>query len=628
MIRIVKQFFFFSLFTGLFACSGGEAVRQIPIEDFFRNPEKTAFKLSPDGQYIAYLQPYKNRLNIYVRKLDEQKALRLSSGSDRNISNFYWANNRQILFLKDNDGDENRRLYAVNIDGTQTRLLIPDTKVRVRIISADALSNNEVLLALNKRDSTIFDAYRLNIVSGTLKLVAKNTGTITDWMADSKGQLRLAMSNDGVNETILYRTTEAQPFKTLFTTNFKSSVRPIGFSPKKDCLYALSNRGRDKTALVEIDCRTGKEIRIIFSAENVDVSDAEYSNLHQKIRYATYTTWKSQRVFLDEESKRIFADLSIKLPATEIRLSDANASEDKWIIRTFTDKNPGAFYLYHVKTKKLSQLAVVNTAIKPMELCAMKPITYTASDGQTLQGYLTLPQGKSPKNLPLVVLPHNGPNARNSWTYNAEVQFLANRGYAVFQVNYRGSTGYGKKFWTAGFKQWGKRSQYDITDGVHWLIKQGIADPKRVGIYGFSFGGYSALWGLCFEPKLYACGASYSGISNLFSYLKDIPPYYRPYRLMYEEMVGNPEADADYFRQVSPIFHTENMVAPLLVAQGARDSRVNSTETDQLVKQLRKRAISVTYLVKQKEGHVFRNEENRLDFYRHLEVFLAKHLQK
>jgi dipeptidyl aminopeptidase/acylaminoacyl peptidase len=263
-----------------------------------------------------------------------------------------------------------------------------------------------------------------------------------------------------------------------------------------------------------------------------------------------------------------------------------------------------------------------------MELCAMKPISYTASDGQTLQGYLTLPQGKSPKNLPLVVLPHNGPNARNSWTYNAEVQFLANRGYAVFQVNYRGSTGYGKKFWTAGFKQWGKRSQYDITDGVNWLIKEGIADPKRVGIYGFSFGGYSALWGLCFEPKLYACGASYSGISNLFSYLKDIPPYYRPYRLMYEEMVGNPEADADYFRQVSPIFHTENMVAPLLVAQGARDSRVSSTETDQLVKQLRKRAISVTYLVKQKEGHVFRNEENRLDFYRHLEVFLAKHLQK
>ncbi|MFM6954495.1 MAG: S9 family peptidase [Sphingobacteriaceae bacterium] len=627
MRRIVKQFFFFALLAGLFACSGGGEVRQIPIEDFFKNPEKTAFKLSPDGQYIAYLQPYKNRLNMYVRKLDEEKALRVSSGADRNISNFYWANNQQLLYLKDNDGDENRRLYAVNRDGGKTRLLIPDAKVRVRIISADILQKNEVLLALNKRDSTIFDAYRLNIATGALKLVAQNPGNITDWLADAKGHLRLAMASDGVNETTLYRATEAEPFKALFTTNFKSSVRPIGFCPEKDCLYALSNRGRDKTALVEIDCRTGKETKVIFSALNVDVGDAEYSTLHQKIRYATYTTWKTHRVFLDEESKRIFADLSKKLPATEIRLSGTNAAEDKWIVRTFTDKNPGAFYLYQVKTKTLSPLAVINTAIHPDELCAMKPIAYTASDGQVLQGYLTLPKGKSPKNLPLVVLPHGGPGARNAWTYNAEVQFLANRGYAVFQVNYRGSSGYGKKFWTAGFKQWGKRSQYDITDGVHWLIKEGIADPKRVGIYGFSFGGYSALWGLCFQPKLYACGASYSGLSNLFSYLKDIPPYYKPYRLMYEEMVGSPETDADYFRQVSPIFHTENIVAPLLVAQGARDSRVNSNETDQLVKELRKRGVSVTYLVKQKEGHLFRNVENRLDFYRHLEVFLAKHLQ-
>ncbi len=625
---LFKRFCFLLLIFGTIACSTEPVVRQIPIEDFFKNPEKTSFKISPDGKYISYLQPYRNRLNIFVQAIGTENAVRITSGEDRNIYAYYWANNEQLLFLKDSDGDENRRLYAVNKDGSNMRDLIPDKKIRIRIIGLDRVQNNQVLLALNKRDSTIFDAYRLNIQTGNLSLIAQNPGNITSWTADADGQLRLAVVSDGVSETILYRGSEKETFKPVFTNNFKTSFRPIGFSPEKDVLYALSNQGRDKMALVALDCRSGKEKKVIYSHPDVDVSEAGYSGRNKKLLFAEYNTWKNQRFYLDDSIKRFFENIDKLLPQTEIRITDRNLAEDKFIIRTFTDRTPGAFYLYQTKTKELKKLAEVNSAIKAEELCEMKPVAYENRAGLTIHGYLTLPKGTQTKNLPVIVLPHGGPDSRNTWNYNAEVQFLANRGYAVFQMNYRGSTGYGKVFWSAGFKQWGGKIQEDITDGVKWLVKEGVADPKRVGIFGFSFGGYSALWGLCFQPDLYACGVSYSGLSNLYSYLKAIPPYYKPYRLMYEEMVGNPETDAEYFRKASPVFHTDKIRVPLLVAQGARDSRVNMNETDQLVKELKRRKVPVTYLVKENEGHVFRNEENRLDFYRHLEQFLKTNLKE
>lgn len=624
----IKRWLYVFLIPLLAACSGSTGVRSIPIEDFFKNPEKTSFKLSPDGKYISYLQPYRNRLNIFVQPIGADRAVQVTADSDRNISYYFWANNNQLLYLKDKDGDENRRLYAVNRDGSNVRELIPDTDIRIRIIALDRIQNNQILLALNKRDSSIFDAYRLNISSGQLSLVARNPGNITDWIADADGRLRAAVSSDGVNTTILYRGTESQSFRPLFSSNFKTSIKPLGFCKESDCMYALSNYGRDKTALVEIDCRTGKESRLIYSHPEVDVNDAGFSFKDRKVLFAEYTTWKNQRYYLDAAAKSLFDDLNKLLPQTEIRIADRDLAEEKYIIRTYTDRSPGAFYLYKAKTKQLKQLAVVNPSLNAEELCEVRPIGYEASDGVTIHGYLTLPKGDQQKNLPVIVMPHAGPDARNTWTYNAEVQFLANRGYAVFQMNFRGSKGYGKEFWSAGFKQWGGRIQQDITDGVYWLIKEGVADPKRIGIYGYSFGGYSALWGLCYQPDLYACGVSYSGLSNLYAYLKAIPPYYRPYRLMIEEMVGNPKTDADYLQAASPVFHTDNIRVPLLIAQGAKDQRVTVTETNQLVKELRKRKLQVTYLLKENEGHLFRNEENRLDFYKRLEKFLEENLKE
>jgi dipeptidyl aminopeptidase/acylaminoacyl peptidase len=459
-------------------------------------------------------------------------------------------------------------------------------------------------------------------------LLFQNPGNITKWYSDPSGKLRMAIASDGVNETILYRDKESNSFNSVLTNNFKTSIMPVSFSADNGSIYALSNKNRDKMALVELDCVSGEEHKVIYSNPNVDVSEAIYSINKEKLIYAGFETWKKERHYLDSSFKDIFKKLEVLLPNTEIVIASSDAAEKKFIVRTYTDRNPGSFYLYTIDDDKLIKLSDVNSSLKVENMAEMKPISYKTRDGLTVNGYLTLPNGMLSKNLPVIVIPHGGPDSRNSWGYNSEVQFLASRGYAVFQVNFRGSKGYGKNFWIAGFKEWGAKMQNDITDGVQWLIAQKIADPSRIGIYGFSFGGFSALHGLISNPELYKCGASYSGFTNLFTYFKDIPPYYRPYLQMYYETVGNPETDADYFRAVSPIFHTNKIKVPVLIAQGALDPRVNMNETHQFVKELKKKKVPVTYIFKEKEGHVFRNNENRLEFYKELEIFLEQNLSR
>ncbi|HEY0898565.1 MAG TPA: S9 family peptidase [Sphingobacteriaceae bacterium] len=611
-----------------FSCKSEKKARTIPVEDFFKNPEKTAFLISPDGRFISYLQPFENRLNLFVTTLDGKSVQRITSETDRNISYYFWADNDQLIYVKDRNGEKNGQLFAVKKDGTRHRNLVPYPDVKFSLINTDPLKNGQLLVALNKRDVAAFDAYRLDINTGKLTLITQNPGNIARWYADPQGKIRLAVAGDGVNETILYRQDEGQKFRSVVTNNFKSTIAPIGFCKDHACIYAISNNNRDKSVLVEFDCNTGKEHKVIYANPKVDVTEAYYSSRQQKPLYVGFESWKKERRFLDPASEAIYRSLQKQLPKAEIKMTSADSSAQKFIIRTFTDRNPGAYYLYTLADKKLKLLSVTNPALKEDEMCEMKPISYKTRDNLTIHGYLTLPKGVKPSNLPVIVLPHGGPSSRNTWGFNSEVQFLANRGYAVFQMNYRGSTGYGKSFWTAGFKQWGGKMQNDITDGVRWLISEGIADPKRIGIYGSSFGGYSALHGLCFNSELYACGASYSGLVNLFTYLKGIPPHYKPYLEMYYEMVGNPETNADYFRNVSPVFHTNQIKVPVLIAQGTKDPRVNISETNQFVRELKSRGVPVTYIVKENEGHFFKNQENRLEFYQQLEKFLATNLQQ
>jgi len=627
-MQVIRNYFFLFVLLALVSCSFEGTVERIPIENFFSGPIKTSFLVSPDGKFISYLKPDNNRIHIYVETWDGKNTTQLTCDSNRSISNYFWASNNEILYLKSGAEDKDAGLFAVKIDGTNKRELLPFNYAKIRLITTGCTFNDQVLVALNRRDSTVFDAYRLNIQSGKLSLLLQNPGNITKWYSDPSGKLRMAIASDGVNETLLYRDSENKKFSPVLTNNFKTSILPVAFSANNSFIYALSNNNRDKMALVELDCKTGEEHRTIYSNPDVDVSEAIYSVNKGKLTYAGYETWKKERHYLDESVKSMFNELEKLLPNTEIRVSSSDSAEKKFIVRTYTDQNPGSFYQYTINENKLVKLSDVNPSLVVDDMAEMKPISFKTRDSLLVNGYLTLPKGSTKKNLPVVVMPHGGPDSRSSWGYNSEVQFLANRGYAVFQVNFRGSKGYGKKFWTAGFKEWGGKMQDDITDGVGWLISENIADPSRIAIYGSSFGGFSALHGLITQTDLYRCGASHSGFTNLFTYLKDIPPYFRPYQQMFYETVGNPETDADYFREVSPVFHTDKIKVPVLIAQGAKDPRVNMNETNQFVKELKKRNVPVTYILKEDEGHFFRNINNRLEFYKELELFLDKNLSR
>jgi dipeptidyl aminopeptidase/acylaminoacyl peptidase len=615
------------LYLLTFGCAPKEEVpRLIPMEDFFRNPEKAAFSLSPDGAYMAWVQPWETRLNIHVLNIGEDKVKRITRATERDITSYLWASNNRIAYVQDKAGDENYRLYAVNIDGSNEKELTPFDKVQVRLIDRLEKEDEHMLISMNKRDPRVFDVYRINISTGQMDMAVQNPGNVVGWLTDHEGKLRVARATDGVNSGLLYRETEKDAFRILSRTNFKESLAPVFFTFDNKNLYVVSNIGRDKAAVYEYDVKTKEFVRLIYEHPEVDASGLLRSNKRKKITGVVYVTDKRHYHFFDEEREQLQKNLEERLPGYEVVVTSMSDDERKVLVRTYSDRSFGAYYYFNRDTNEFIKLADISPWLNEEELAEMKPITYRSRDGMAIQGYLTLPKGLKPKRLPAIVNPHGGPWARNTWGYNPEVQFLANRGYAVLQVNFRTSTGYGRKFWEDGFKQWGLDIQNDISDGVKWLIREGIADPKRVGIYGGSYGGYATLAGLAFTPDLYACGVDYVGISNILSWLKSIPPYWKPYLEMMYEMVGHPEKDAELLVRTSPVFHADKIKVPLFVAQGANDVRVPRAESDQIVEALRKRGIDVLYMVKENEGHGFMNEENRFDFYRAMEKFLANHL--
>ncbi len=602
------------------------SVRDIPLKDFFKNPEKTSYQISPNGKYISYLAPFNDRLNIHIQEISSESSSRITGVYDRDIAAYFWGNDQTILYLKDNAGDENYHFYSVGIDGSNNKDLTPFENVRANLVDELEDLDSEMLIEMNKRNPEIFDVYRLNFETGEMKMTAENPGNISRWVTDHEGKIRAAVTTDGVNNSLMYRDIESEPFKTVFTANFKENIVPLFFTFDNKYLYASSNIGRDKSAIVMYDIKNAKELELLFQHPEVDVSALSYSKKRKVLTAISYHTSKRERVFLDDEIKNIFKALEKELGDYEIFIMDTDDNEEKFMIRTYSDRSLGANYIYDKTIGKLEKISDVSPWINEDEMSEMKPITYVSKDGLTINGYLSLPIGVESKNLPVVINVHGGPWARDQWGYNPEVQFLVNRGYAVLQMNFRGSVGYGRKFWESSFKQWGKTMQDDITDGVNWLIDEGIADPKRIAIYGGSYGGYATLAGLTFTPDIYAAGVDYVGVSNLFTFMNSIPPYWKPYLEMLYEMVGNPETDKELLTEASPVFHVDKIKAPLFVAQGKMDPRVNINESDQMVEALKKRGIEVPYMVKDNEGHGFHNEENRFDFYEAMEKFLAKHL--
>ena len=598
----------------------------IPMEDFFRNPEKSSFKISPNGNHIAYMKPWKTRMNVYVLDIKTNNETRLTSSEERGIYGFAWLTDERIGYIKDDGGDENMHCYAVNIDGSNERDLTPFENVQARIIDDLEDDPNHIMIGLNKRNPQIHDPYRVNVNDGKMEMIAENPGNISGWMTDHNGKLRVAITSDGVNTSLLYRDSESDNFKPILTTDFKVSVSPLFFTFDNKNLYVASNRGRDKAAIFEFNIDKAKEGELIFEHDQVDVSDLMYSKKRKVLTGVNYTVAKSDMVFFDDWREDIQQKLESQLPGYKVGITSFSKDETKAIVVTYSDRSRGTYYYYDVIKNKLTDLGKVSPWLNEDHMAEMKPIEYRSRDGLTIHGYLTLPKGSDGKNLPVVVNPHGGPWARDSWEYRSEIQFLANRGFAVFQMNFRGSTGYGREFWEISFKEWGKSMQDDITDGVNWLIDEGIADPDRIAIYGVSYGGYASLAGLTFTPDLYACGVDYVGISSLFTFMVDMPPYWELYRNMFYEMVGHPEKDKDLLASSSPLLHIDKIKVPLFIAQGANDPRVKKSESDQIVEALKSVGIEVPYMVKDNEGHGFYNQENQFDFYREMEKFLKKHI--
>ncbi len=609
-------------------------MRQIPLEDFFRNSEHTAYQLSPDGKYISYLAPYKDRLNVFVRRVDEDDtaSLRLTSETERSVAGYMWADNERLLFMKDTAGNENYQLYGVRRDGTDLRAYTAFEGVRTSLIDDLEEQPGYVMIGMNKRNAEVFDPYRLNLDTGELTLLAENPGNYQGWMTDHDGRLRAATAIvDGVNTQLLYRDTEDEPFRPVLTTNFRDTVGFMEFTPDNREVYAATNLGRDKTVLVRMNPATCEELELLYENDTYDIASISYSRRRKKL-LSVYCTGHKEPVrhYFDPEEEQLRKRIKAHFPDVRYGIADTDKAERTYLIYAGSDRTRGAYWLYDAETDEARKIADIAPWIKSEEMNEMHAVTYTSRDGLAIEAYLTLPNGLTPDEahgLPVVVNPHGGPWARDCWGYSSEVQFLSNRGYAVLQMNFRGSTGYGRKFLEASYKQWGLSMQDDITDGVRWLIGLGIADPKRVAIYGGSYGGYAVLAGLAFTPDLYACGIDYVGVSNLFTFMNTIPPYWRPMLEMMYEQVGNPETDREQLTATSPALHADKIKAPLFIAQGANDPRVNKAESDQMVEALRRRGVEVEYMVKDNEGHGFHNQENRFDFYRAMERFLAKHLQ-
>lgn len=629
--RIILGILFVSIFFA--SCKNEKPATPpplIPMKDFFRNPEKSGYQISPDGQYFSYRAPWKNRMNIFVQKIGDTTVTQVTTDTIKDINSYFWKGDR-LLYTRDINGDENFIVFSASRDGKDVKRLTPEKGVRAEILdNLRDISGMEkkVLLVMNQRNPQVFDPYLCDIETGNIEVLYDNSkDNFENWVTDHNGVIRFALKTDGTDNVYYYRASDKDPFTEYIRIGYRDSWSPLLFTfDNKNLIVSHNLNGRDKNAIAEWDLAAKKEIKLLHENPDYDVTGVDWSRKRKVLTMYAWEGVKSEKKIIDDQTRQLFNKLEKQFPGYDISIVSENDDETKRTIWVGSDRVTGRFY-YHENGKEDFTLLCDRTPwLKEEHMAEMKPIKFTSRDGLTIHGYLTLPVGREAKNLPVVINPHGGPWARDGWGFNQEVQFLANRGYAVLQMDFRGSTGYGRKHWEASFKQWGKKMQDDITDGVNWLIKEGIADSNRVAIYGGSYGGYATLAGITFTPDLYACAIDYVGVSNLFTFMNTIPPYWESYRKQLYEMVGDPQKDSILLKEASPVFHVNKIKCPLFIAQGANDPRVNKAESDQVVEALKKRGVEVQYLVKDNEGHGFRNEENQFDFYGAMEKFLDQHI--
>jgi dipeptidyl aminopeptidase/acylaminoacyl peptidase len=599
----------------------------IPRTVLFGNPARTDPQLSPDGQVLAYLAPdARGVLQVWVRALSQEEDRVLTADRKRGIRSYFWTYTPGLLaYLQDSDGDENFHLYIVDVASKAVRDLTPFPGVQARLVARNPHVPHALLIGLNRRDRRVHDVYRLHVDTGEMVLDTENPGNVQDWTADAALQVRAATATtpDGGHD-VLVRDHPGEPWRMLQHWEPDDDGYAVGFSADGDTLYLVSNLDANAQRLLAVDLVSGQET-ILAEDPRYDVGGVIIHPTKHHVQAVAFYRDRLAWQVLDADIAADFATIA-DFRSGEFVFSSRDRADRLWLVAYSSDDGPIYYYRYDRATKQADLLFSNRPKLEGLTLAPMRAISYTARDGLAINGYLTTPPGLSAHGLPAVLLVHGGPWGRDTWGFRPWVQWLANRGYAVLQVNFRGSTGYGKKFLNAGNREWGGKMHDDLIDGVEWLVGSGTADRARIAIMGISYGGYATLAGVSFTPDVFVAGVDLMGPSNIATLLKAIPPYWTPMKAAMFRRVGDPETEEAFLASRSPLTHADRITAPLLIGQGANDPRVPQAESDQIVAAVRRAGRPVEYVVYADEGHGLARPENQLHFFARAEAFLARYL--
>ncbi|MEH2082138.1 MAG: S9 family peptidase [Nostoc sp.] len=598
----------------------------IPREILFGNPEKTSPQLSPDGKYLAYIAPdQKNVLQVWLRTIGQEDDKILTADKKRGIRIFFWTYNAdQLIYMQDSDGDENFHLHLVNIHSQIVRDLTPFQGVKAELVELEPKFPDEALVALNLNNPQKFDVYRINLKNGAVEFDTDNPGNIISWTSNAQLQIRAATAStpDGGYDLLLHK--PDKQWEIIRHWGAEEEGNSVSFSDDGKTLYIQGNHDANAKRLLAIDLETRQET-VIAEDEQYDVVGIIIHPLTRVIQAVSFYKDKQEWQVIDRSIAADFEEIA-KVRLGEFSIISRDLEDKTWLIAYRTDNGPVYYYAYNRESKTSTFLFSNQPKLEALQLASMQPISYEARDGLTIHSYLTTPVGIPTQNLPTVLLVHGGPWARDTWGFSPTTQWLANRGYTVLQVNFRGSTGYGKAFLNAGNREWGGTMHDDLIDSVNWLIEKGISDPQNIAIMGGSYGGYATLAGLTFTPEIFAAGVDIVGPSNLITLIETIPPYWEPIKAMIYHRIGNLKTEEEFLKSRSPLFFADRIQKPLLIGQGANDPRVKQSESDQIVNAMQQAGLPVQYVLYSDEGHGFARSENRLHFFAIAEEFLAKYI--
>ncbi len=612
------------------------------VEHFFKKPQFSAFQISPDGKNLAALAPIEDRMNIVVMDLETRQARAVTGVTSQDINGFQWANNERLLFNMDKDGSESFGLFAVNIDGSLPRTLAEPLDAQISSGSSvvrttfvhDLLRHDKenILVVNNERRAAYPDIYEMNIYTGKKKLVERNPGNVGGWFSDWDGNVIGGGYQDELEQGFMMKDPESGEWVEWTRTRYdQPDFTPLSISGDGENGLVASRitpdgQMRDRYAVYEYNFTTRKMGDLVFEHDILDVTNVIQNLKQRKAVGLTYALGKPETVWFDERWATLQAGIDQALPDTVNNISSVDDAETVAVVTSWSDVQPPIYYLYDMEENKMEFLAESRPWIEPEDMSPMKVYSFETRDGKTMHGYITVPKGTDGENLPIVVNPHGGPWARDGWGFNPEHQFLADRGYAVLQVNFRGSTGFGLEHEMSSRKQWGQAMQNDVTDALMWAVDEGIADKDRACIYGGSYGGYATMAGLVYTPELYQCGINYVGVTDLPLLFRTAPDAWAGGLEIMEDRVGSMDDEREFLQQWSPSNHADKIQAPVFMAYGLTDPRVNIRHQRVMESAMKKADVEYETMIKTDEGHGYRKQENIYDFYGRMDTFLAEHL--